>query len=249
MLYATASRGFKSGGFDEFAFPSRSYNPEYVWNYEVGVKAKAFDNRLTANLTGFMMNYSNLQQTITGLDPGDITFRTVNASTGKIKGVELELEAYPVDSLHLTASGAYLDTKYEGLRSADPIYPELGIRDLSGNQIAGASKWQFNVGGDYTVPIGGLLGTLKASYSWNSKTPLDIYSNPGFEQDSVGVLNASASLSTEDKAWEVTAFAQNLTNELYVTNVQAQNVGGGGFQRGTSFGDVRRYGIRVGHRF
>lgn len=249
LAYATASRGYKSGGFDEFAFPSRSYNPEYVWNYEVGLKASTADRRLSGNLSAFIMDYSNLQQSVLGLDPGEITFRTINSAKAKIKGIEAELEASPMDGLRFNGSVAYLDTRYDGLRTADPVYPELGVRDLTGNQLAGAPKWQFNVGGDYKFPVGDWQGRLNASYSWNSKTPLDIYNNPGFSQDSVGVLSGSVSMADPSGNWEVTAFSTNLTNELYTTNVAAADVGGGGLIRVTSFGDVRRYGVRVRRRF
>lgn len=207
LVYATASRGYKSGGFDEFAFPSRSYNPEYVWNYEVGLKVSTADRRLSGNLTGFIMDYSNLQQSVLGLDPGEITFRTINAAKAKIKGIEAELEASPIEGLKFNGSVAYLDTRYEGLRTADPLYPELGdpvspevnVRDLTGNRLAGAPKWQFNVGGDYKFPVGEWQARLNASYSWNSKTPLDIYNNPGFSQDSVGILSGSASMTDPER--------------------------------------------------
>ena len=257
LAYATASRGYKSGGFDEFAFPSRSYNPEYVWNYEAGLKVSTADRRLAGNLTGFIMDYSNLQQSVLGLDPGEITFRTINAAKAKIKGIEAELTASPIEGLKFNGSVAYLDTRYEGLRTADPLYPELGdpvspgvnVRDLTGNRLAGAPKWQFNIGGDYKFPVGEWQARLNASYSWNSKTPLDIYDNPGFSQDSVGILSGSVSVTDPSGNWEVSAFSTNLTNELYVTNAVTVNSGGGGAARVTSFGDVRRYGIRVRRSF
>ncbi|MDP3748630.1 MAG: TonB-dependent receptor [Phenylobacterium sp.] len=259
LVYATASRGYKSGGFDEFAFPSRSYNPEYVWNYEVGLKASTADRRLSGNLTGFIMDYSNLQQAVLGLDPGEISFRTINSSKAKIRGIEAELEVSPMDGLRFNGSVAYLDTEYDGLRTVDPLYPELGdaapgnpalrVRDLTGNRLAGAPKWQFNVGGDYKFPVGEWQGRLNASYSWNSEVPLDIYNNPGFSQDSVGILSGSISLADPSGDWEVSAFSTNLTNEFYTTNAVAADVGGGGASRVTSFGDVRRYGIRVRRQF
>jgi iron complex outermembrane receptor protein len=59
-LYTTAARGFKSGGFEQFSFPSQSFKPEYIWNYEVGLKASAWQRRLNATLTAFTMNYTDL---------------------------------------------------------------------------------------------------------------------------------------------------------------------------------------------
>lgn len=249
-VYISASRGFKSGGFDAFAFPARSYNPEYVWNYEAGVKLKSRDRRFGGSLTGFIMDYSNLQQSVFGLDPGQISFRTINAAQAKIRGVEGDLQLSPWEGFTLSGSAAYLSTKYVGLRTADPTYLERGVIDLTGNQLAGAPKWQFNVSADYNHKLGNeWTAAFNANYAWNGRVPLDIYNNPGFFQDSVGILNLSASISDPGERWKFTVFGTNVSDELYVSNALSADYGGGGLIRLTSFGDPRRYGVRVSRRF
>lgn len=258
-LYVTAARGFKSGGIEMASFPAYTYKPEYVWNYETGAKFAAFDHRLNATTAIFYMDYTNLQQTIAGLQPGQISFRTVNASKATIKGVELTLDGRITNALLVSAAGSYLDTHYIGLESYDPLYPELGtpgpdglnVRNLSGNQLAGAPMWQFNVSGDYTVPLSTrFAGVLRAAYGWQDKAPGDIYNDPGNYTPAYGLLNLSATLQTLGGAWQITAFATNATNKLYPISVGGSTTYSP--EAATHVyvpGDPRRYGIRFEHQF
>ncbi|MBL4802889.1 MAG: TonB-dependent receptor, partial [Emcibacter sp.] len=61
-IYATVSKGFKSGGVQVSPFPgAESFAPETLWNYEVGLKADFLDNRVRMNLSAFYMNWTDLQ--------------------------------------------------------------------------------------------------------------------------------------------------------------------------------------------
>jgi len=61
-VYATVSKGFKSGGYVTYSAPINQFDPETAWNYEAGIKGSLFDGRLTGALTGFYMRYKGLQQ-------------------------------------------------------------------------------------------------------------------------------------------------------------------------------------------
>ncbi len=65
MLYASASSGTKSGGFD-YTFPTAAalqlgLEPETSWSYEAGVKTLFFDDTLSVNLAAYHALTSNLQ--------------------------------------------------------------------------------------------------------------------------------------------------------------------------------------------
>ena len=62
MLYATAARGFKAGGFNA-ASPtgSEAYGEEHSWNYEGGVKTLWFADRLSVNGALFYLTWDDLQ--------------------------------------------------------------------------------------------------------------------------------------------------------------------------------------------
>src|SRR3546814_4334110 len=67
MLYASVSRGFKGGGFtgqnSTQATIGRTFNPEFAWNYEAGIRSRFLDNRAQVNATLYQMDYSDLQVT------------------------------------------------------------------------------------------------------------------------------------------------------------------------------------------
>src|SRR3546814_21122538 len=99
MFFAAAYRGLEGGGFTgqngPLATISRTFNPEFAWNYELGLRSRFLDNRAQVNATLYQMDYSNLQvTTIIG------TSRvTDNAANARIRGLEVETEFIPVDGL------------------------------------------------------------------------------------------------------------------------------------------------------
>ncbi|MFA7585418.1 MAG: TonB-dependent receptor, partial [Novosphingobium sp.] len=90
MVYASWSRGFRSGGFNGRGLTlfsaSLPYDPETVDSYEVGIKSELFDRMLTVNLAGFYSDYKDIQQTSTVATPGSAATQTVvvNAAAAKI---------------------------------------------------------------------------------------------------------------------------------------------------------------------
>ena len=107
MVYASASRGFKSGGFQ--VGESGSFDPEFLWSYEAGVKSILFDQRLRANFGAFFYDFTDLQV---------VTFvngvgQTDNAGEATLKGFEAEFLARPTDGLDFTLNIAYLDATYD----------------------------------------------------------------------------------------------------------------------------------------
>src|SRR3546814_1033350 len=90
MFYASASRGFKGGGFTgqngSLATISRTFNPEFAWNYELGLRSRFLDNRAQVNATLYQMDYSNLQfKTLI------VTSRVTDyAATSRIRGLAVD---------------------------------------------------------------------------------------------------------------------------------------------------------------
>src|SRR3546814_9168251 len=112
MFFAAAYRGLEGGGFTgqngPLATISRTFNPGFDWNYELGLRSRCRDNRAQVNATLYQMDYSNRQvTTIIG------TSRvTDNAANARIRGLEVETEFIPVDGLTTALSYAYTDAKY-----------------------------------------------------------------------------------------------------------------------------------------
>src|SRR5690606_25905940 len=66
MAYFSASRGFKSGGFNGRAnsaleTTAAEFSPEYVWTYELGLKMSSPNGRLLGNIAAFRSDYEDFQ--------------------------------------------------------------------------------------------------------------------------------------------------------------------------------------------
>jgi len=63
LAYVSATKGFKSGGFNFTALTPQSagFAPETLWSYETGLKTEWLDHRLRVNATAFYYDYTNLQ--------------------------------------------------------------------------------------------------------------------------------------------------------------------------------------------
>lgn len=140
LFFASATRGFKSGGWNARGTAPNQllpFDPETVWSYEAGIKSDFFDRRLRVNLTAFRLDVSDLQ-TISGLvNPatGAITFLTRNFADYRNTGVELEVQAIPVEGLNLYANLGYQDDEY----LLDPSLPAAdiyGIQSIPAQQAA-----------------------------------------------------------------------------------------------------------------
>lgn len=177
MLYATWSRGYRSGGFSGRAgtvfSASTPYNPETVDSYELGAKTTWLDGRMTLNVAGFYTDYKDIQQSsvITADNAQGNETIVVNAAGAKIKGVEADLAIEPVDRLHFHASVGYTDAKFKGFIVGQPITQADGSKfvrplDYSAVQPIFAPKWTLSFNGDYTIQAGAADITLSAGYRY-----------------------------------------------------------------------------------
>ncbi len=271
LIYASLSRGFKSGGFNtlgDVSLPVNRFNPEYVWNYEVGLKAMMLDRRLRMGLTGFYADYTNLQQTVFRLNEAtQVRFpRVENSTAATIKGVELEVEATPIAGLRITGAATYLDAQFGVFCNNDPLYPSAptspscvgvsrdgqplpaGAVQLEGNSLTQAPNWQYNASAQYSFPVSGSLNlTARVDYKWQSRTYFDIYNNRLNSQAAYGLLNGSLELASQDRAWALLAWVRNAADERYVSQGSA---GSGANAAVTgSLGLPRMYGVTLTHQF
>lgn len=254
MLYASVSRGFKAGGINAFATSDGSfdeYAPEFIWNYEAGLKANWLNSRLKTTIAGFFMDYTNVQQNLRILNTqtGILLPNVVNASDATIRGIEAGLDAQVTDRFRLAAAGTWLDATYDRLVTNDLVYPELGQRNLSGNRLARAPEWQFSVSGEYGIALGNSLGAvIRADYGWQSRSFFSFYNHELNSQKAYGLLNLTVGMGPKDARWQLAAFARNLTDTYYVIYAEA-NVAAGNPSLGGAVGPPRMYGVSLAYSF
>ena len=175
LIYASASNGFKAGGFAAFEFGT--YKPEKIWSFALGAKNSLFDDRLTLNLEGFFYNYRDMQLVVVD----GLSVRTDNADT-EMWGVEAEWEAEPLPGFRLNGMVSFLDTEFTDYLSWDPVdtrnafvckslRPDLGDRrtcldyQFKGRELPRAPKLTYSIGAEYDVFIG-KFGTLTPRVQW-----------------------------------------------------------------------------------
>ena len=217
MAYATISRGFKSGGFNDALGDANgiSYDPEYIWNYEIGAKGTWFDNRLRVNVAAFIMEWTDIQ--ISADDPNTLPFdpRTSNAGKAHSRGVELELTAVPLDGLEIGANAAFIDAAYdEGTVPTGANTPGIPLADLPR-----APETRLGVNAQYTVPLGGMALTLRGDYLYENGSDLLPIEDADAKVGAVGLLNARVTLAGEEDRWSIALWGKNLTDKTYKTRL------------------------------
>jgi iron complex outermembrane receptor protein len=141
--YASFSRGYRAGTYNGFAYsaPSQVYfvEPETIDAFEVGAKTRSFDNRLEVNGAVFHYKYKNQQ--VEEIISAVGFLRSVNAAE---IGAELNVLARPIENVTLRGSIGYLSSHYGANQY-------LSGTNIGGNTLPFASKWSFDLGGDWTV--------------------------------------------------------------------------------------------------
>ena len=116
--YFTAAKGFRLGGptgpvpanvpggvcDSDYASlniktPPTEFQSDSLWSYELGSKGRYANNRLSVNVSVYLIDWNNIQQTV-GLPTCGFGF-TTNVGNARITGSELELRALVAPSLTL----------------------------------------------------------------------------------------------------------------------------------------------------
>lgn len=211
MLFASASTGTKSGGFNGVAAEGASpeFDEENTTNYEIGVKSQLFDNRLQLNATAFHTVFEDLQfqaQLTNG-----VGFFVSNAAEGTSTGLDLSFSALPWPFLMITGGLQYLDAKYTE-----------GVLEEEGVHVAQSPDWSGNLAVTGMMPMAGGELYLRGDYSYmgdhfNNPT----YQPPSAEQDRE-LLNFR--LGWRNDSWDGALWVNNATDEAY-SSVSAAPLG------------------------
>lgn len=223
MIYASATRGFKSGGFTFNGFQS-NFDPEFVWAYEGGVKTQFAENRVQANLSAFYYDYSDLQVSKLENNAGVIT----NAADATIWGGEFELITRPNEYFEFNAGLSYLSAEFDQFLTEDPSFPLLGTIDLAGNKLTRSPEFTANLGGQFDYPVGHWgMAALRVDYQYQGKSFFTPFNRDLSAQESFNLVNARLSLRDNDKKWQFAVFVKNAFDKTYFLNILESGVEAG----------------------
>ena len=250
--YARVARGFKAGGFNPSLAALQGvavlgpefipYQPEYLWNYELGLKGLSLDDAISYELTLFYMDrhHAQLSQSSqqVAFDPNSFVFVTYNGDA-QSWGVEASVHWQLDESWAVHGSLGQLNTRIKNTPKTQLISPDAVDRDL-----AHAPPYTLNLGVSYRDGNGWFarldLNAIDSFY-------FDISHNQ--KSDAYRLLNLR--IGKQWNAWTLSVWARNLLDENYATR---------GFYFGneppvfentlyTRFGDPRSYGLSLSYNY
>ena len=227
LLYASWSRGFKSGGYNIRAsvLPNSQlpYDDEQVDSLELGSKMAFLDQRAFLNFALFHNKYKDIQLsvftscTVAGVTTfcGDFT----NAGKGTVMGAEVEFQFRPTEHWSFSGNLAKLDAKFD-----EYLFKGFNIADQQ--EFTNAPDFSGAINAEYRTPVGnGGDLSLRLTYSYQSEVTAttEVTRDPvtqavvaPIHQGGYGLLGAGAVWRTGG-AWTFSLQASNLSDEAYLT--------------------------------
>ena len=267
-VYASYSRGFKSGFINIAAPAFNVVDPEEIDAYEVGFKRASA--RWRFDTAAYYYDYKDLQVSSLQIINGQNSALTTNAASAEIYGAEMQVAFEVASDFNVNGAVAYTHARYTDFPNAsyngttaaglntttacpNPSPPPATIlctQDWGGQRLTRAPDWTGNIGVDYTLQTGlGVFGFgSNVAYS-STYTPLkgdlDANGNLRYDTDDYTLISARASWSPPaTEGLTFTAFGENLGNARYYF-----------YRSGNNFGDYhvlaqrRTWGVSVDYRF
>ena len=206
MVYASVSRGFKSGGFN-MTSGVPEFDPEYVWSYEVGSKFETLENKLRTHVSVFYYDYSDLQvQDFVQVGVLSVS----NAAEATVQGFEIENQWMPSYDLLFELDYAFLDTEYDKYNSP--------AGNASGDDLIASPRHKINLATQFFHDL--KTGTLsyRLEYTWQDDQFFTAPNQHVSKQNAYALVNMRIAYQTLDEKSQLQFYAENLTNKAYSTS-------------------------------
>ena len=257
LLYASFSRGFKSGGYN-VGQCGNTYDPEYVNAYEAGFKSSWLDNTIRLNVAAFYNDYTDYQARQFINNASIIS----NAADAETYGVEFETTWAPIEPLRFDFNLSYLTAVYKTFIVDDPMNTQLGTiqcpdsptgvlcQDAQSNSLPRAPKWKIGAAAQYDFELGGAGGlTLRGEYAFTDTQYHDVFESFFAKQKGYSIGNLRAIWRAPDSVMpglSLQAYVENIGDQDYVT-VHAPNATTGSTI--SNFGPPRTWGVQVNYKW
>lgn len=261
LLYASAAKGVKEGGFNGLTGASGLFNllpsqqtfqPESNWTYELGTKNTLWGGRAVINADVFLVKWSDLQITEQPLNtPAALatvtSVITTNLGAATSKGIESDGTFAATPHLDLNYALAVLDPTFNrgtvSQRFAGFCNGSVCPADnsVAGNTLPRTSKVQASGGTTWK-------DTIFGSYQWNIHADLTYQSYQDADEMNLAkipsrlLVNASAGIRGSN--WDLTLWGKNVFDKHYVADSLFILVGGAS-SYGVSLGELATAGVTL----
>ncbi len=226
LWYASINRGYKAGGNNtDGTLPDdlRTFEPEYLMNYELGYKVSLLDNSVYIRSSVFYMDRTDMQVKSSKnilREDGSSEFISYlgNATSGSNYGAEIESAWTISDYVNIYGSIGLLNTEFDEFVDADG-------NSLTGEEQAHAPNYQFNIGINYQPTDEWLFNISvdgKDEFYFSDTRYYEYVKDSGIyepipendiKSEAVVLLNASISYLQDN--WQIKVWGRNLANEDY----------------------------------
>jgi iron complex outermembrane recepter protein len=253
MFYFQASEGFRTP-FGRPALPAAceaqaaqlgasiaegEVAGDKLWNYEVGVKSDWLNKRLRVNLSGYRIDWTNVQQSVF-LDCG---FPLVlNLGSAVNKGTELEVEGRPLDAVSVGASFGYVDSALQQDIYGIPGTKGKPLPDIPQITVGAFVSYNFHA-------FGGWAGNLRGDYSYTDRSLSTYVANSSFTPDKKALSLLGARLAFAREQWELALYGQNLFNDVQRTALERDVSLNVPYRLRYSVNQPRTFGLSATYRF
>lgn len=247
MYYGSVTTGYKSGGFNAELVTlgaTAPVNEELITSYEVGLKSRLWDNRLSVNLSGYYYDYQDIQAFALVENPVTGTFATrlINVGDAGLYGFEAEVTAQLTQNFEARLALGLAEGEYE----ADADITVNG-EPLDGNRPPRMPKVNVNGYLRYTIPADSLGSfAVQSDFNWRDEVEAAVANVPRDRMPSVGLVNFRATWNSIDERLYGSVFVENAFDKRNATSISSLE--SFGLQR-IFWGTPRWYGVKAGVRF
>jgi len=235
LLYASVSRGVKSGGFFggfplQGAASIQPYREETVWAYEAGYKFSSSNGRVGSTGSVFYYDFDDLQGNTLAYSEvtQSVISRLDNIGPGRTIGAEIDGHVDVTDRFRIEGAVGYLDAKSTGDNQFSTVDGVLVSYD--GQQRFFSPKWSWSLGAQYnwslrsdaTVEFAVDLNGRTRRSEENQGTPMQ---SALFNLEGYTLVNGQISYVAPDDAWRISLIGKNLMDEQFVSSPNNDGLG------------------------
>ncbi|MEM7543498.1 MAG: TonB-dependent receptor [Pseudomonadota bacterium] len=203
----TAKRGYRAGGADLSPGPLNEFDPEFTTNYEVFLRSRWFDRRLTVNADVFYIDWKD-QQVLVPSDFDPLISITENAGRSFLRGFELELRGRLPFAIDAFASAGYVRAQFGEFVTSG--------QDFSGNFFTNAPQWTGSAGLTKRWQQGFFV-------SGDVTYQADSFDDPANTRQADKRTLVNANFGYQSKHYLVRVYARNLFKENYIARPAVRN--------------------------
>jgi outer membrane receptor protein involved in Fe transport len=264
LIYLSATKGYRSGGFNLGNFSANAqFEPESLIAYELGYKGQILDGAMQINSALYFYDYEDIATAGQGpslTNPNNVSTSTFAVPSAEMIGWDTDVLWLATEHITLGANFSYTHSEYTEdffmIDGVDPRYPDslFNAQDrplnIEGNQMLHVPEMKGGAFGQYSMPMGfGGRAEFLVSWSWIDQVYFSAFENEDDSAPEYDRWDVRATWYSEDEAWTVAAFVNNVLDEVGIREVDIWFGEDTNYVQPGLTSDPRLYGLEVRYKF